>query len=410
MGNFSALNKEFSQYEVRADDRGVNGRSVERLSDSEKKQIRAARPHGCNPDAFDFSADYKFEKALMGMGFKGDFKGFWGDLYSSYSMGCANSFIRDFHVVAESPSRPRLQCFHCSNLLELGSSVWDGHIGGSNERVRAGSINSYFTNHKALFLFHEQFLDEDSCAEVKYLEPCESQYASVAAQRQDPVASSADDRAGEYLRQMPPATGTVGASTMLFTHAVGSDAYKQAVTTYRKKIATAVGTSAVSGMSATAGLPAPTLLSQYDGAALNLVTGQFCVVDADARQVQDRVTIMADYSRLVGIARESFSDESWDTLYKHNVSYGEVKSSKCAPEEISEGRCPDGIPTARKDNNWFLYPSDVCAIRAADSPDDTPSGGWCIPSTDNVVYNGGKSLGKVSLECLGREQDHLGFG
>lgn len=450
LGNFSALHLSYSRYPVHSHDCGVNGRSVEYISETEQAEIRAARPYGCNPEGFDFSADYKFEKALMNMGFRGDFKGFWGDYYTSYSMGCANAFIRDFHVITETPNRPRLQCFHCSNTKELGTCVWDGHIGGGNERVRAGSINSWFTNHKAMFLFHEQYLDVDSCAELAepYLDPCSTQYQSSSTRLQDPVAAAVSDTAGDYLSgtmQMESSSSSLQHASwsssavsvanyhMLFTHsaqASNSELYKHVVTAYRNKKHQAADTYTHSSSSSSGksgahpstnvnsnsnsnsvdGTP-PTLLSQHDGVALNLVTGQFCTVDGDARRVQAKITIMSEYAKIIGIARTSYSDASWEQLYKHNVSYGEVKASKCLEEEIAEGRCPDGIPTARKDSNWFLYPRDVCALRDTTRQDDaTASGGWCIPSKDNVVFNSGdKSLGKLSVECLGRERDHLGF-
>ena len=57
----------------------------------------------------------------------------WWDLTSAFSLlgwpvdvcalsqGCANKHVPDFHVVAETASRPRLQCGLCTRLGEFNS-------------------------------------------------------------------------------------------------------------------------------------------------------------------------------------------------------------------------------------------------------------------------------------------------
>ena len=101
---------------------------------------------GCN-NRSDFSCDYKFELALTRLGFETDSKGFYGR-YSSFSRGCANAYVPEFHVSFETASRPRLHCFYCGRTDRICSQYWDGPLGGTNDHVRSGAVNSWFTNHK----------------------------------------------------------------------------------------------------------------------------------------------------------------------------------------------------------------------------------------------------------------------
>mgnify|MGYP006889512861 CR=1 FL=1 len=111
-----------------------------------------------------FSCDYEFERKLQELGFF-NYMGlqFFKQRFSSYSRGCANDAIRDFHVTVETASRPRLQCFHCTDTSEIGSAVWDGVLGGGNDMIHSGAIDSYFTDHKVDWLFHDQWLDPHAC-------------------------------------------------------------------------------------------------------------------------------------------------------------------------------------------------------------------------------------------------------
>ena len=62
-------------------------------------------------------------------GFGTNRNGYWDDKFSSYSQGCANDYVKDFHVTYETPTRPRLHCFHCYKPNEIVSTVWDGGVG-----------------------------------------------------------------------------------------------------------------------------------------------------------------------------------------------------------------------------------------------------------------------------------------
>jgi hypothetical protein len=119
---------------------------------------------GCDGGA-DWSCDFKFEKALYLAGFKTKQSfAFFGGKMSSYSMGCANDVIRDFHVITETETRPRLQCGLCTREDEVESSGhWDGPLGGGNLLLLRGKINGYFFNHKMDILFYESYLREDGC-------------------------------------------------------------------------------------------------------------------------------------------------------------------------------------------------------------------------------------------------------
>lgn len=101
---------------------------------------------GCDAKG-DFSCDYKFERTLSQIGFSTQAKGFYGTM-SSFSRGCANRFVIDFEVSYETPERPRLHCFYCGLNNEIASKYWDGPLGGSNDLVRDGAVNAWFTNHK----------------------------------------------------------------------------------------------------------------------------------------------------------------------------------------------------------------------------------------------------------------------
>lgn len=154
---------------------------------------------GCNPTKNDFSADYKFDRILMNLGFIGAYEDFFNHTYSSYTMGCVNDLINDFHVITETSELPRLHCFHCSRSWEIMTPATDGHVGGGNERIRIGSINSWFTNHKVGFLFHEQYLNVNSCKELNFLPPCiSSSINSRTFDYNDEVAINSNDYEDDY--------------------------------------------------------------------------------------------------------------------------------------------------------------------------------------------------------------------
>lgn len=111
-----------------------------------------------------------------------------------HAKGCANDLVPDFHIVAETAVRPRFQCGLCSRQCEspicgtrrhrapsslidsmltvgeIGSSGhWDGPLGGGNDLLRRNTVNGWFFNHKALFLFYESYLDPQNCKRVSLM-------------------------------------------------------------------------------------------------------------------------------------------------------------------------------------------------------------------------------------------------
>ena len=110
---------------------------------------------GCD-DKGDYSCDYKFEGVLSRIGFETEAKDFF-NRYSSFSRGCANAYVREFHVSYETAYRPRLHCFYCGRSDRICAQFWDGPLGGSNDLVRSGAVNSWFTNHKMQWCVPMQF-------------------------------------------------------------------------------------------------------------------------------------------------------------------------------------------------------------------------------------------------------------
>jgi hypothetical protein len=62
---------------------------------------------------------------------------------STYSRGLANTEVPLFHVLTETPTSPRLHCFHCNDLWSIGAAdMPGGEGGGGNYRyVRASSCS-----------------------------------------------------------------------------------------------------------------------------------------------------------------------------------------------------------------------------------------------------------------------------
>ena len=134
----------------------------------------------------DWSCDFKFEAAFSRAGFTTEKQGaFHNSMISSYSKGCANDYVPDFHIVTETADRPRLQCGLCSRLSEIESTGhWDGPKGGGNDKLFRGSIDGWFFNHKAQFLFWEAYMDSNACSfmnETEFIPECDTSfYASNA--------------------------------------------------------------------------------------------------------------------------------------------------------------------------------------------------------------------------------------
>jgi hypothetical protein len=53
---------------------------------------------------------------------------------------------------------------HVSREWEiLSSGHWDGAMGGGNDKIRKGAINSWMFNHKIEYIFHETWLKPENC-------------------------------------------------------------------------------------------------------------------------------------------------------------------------------------------------------------------------------------------------------
>ena len=98
---------------------------------------------GCDGGS-DWTCDGDFEDALVYAGFRITSRNFFGENgVSSWSKGCANSFSTTFHIMHETATVPRLQCFHCGATLTEprtsygeGSSLLQGDLGGGNFFLR----------------------------------------------------------------------------------------------------------------------------------------------------------------------------------------------------------------------------------------------------------------------------------
>ena len=128
-------------------------------------------PQNCDSKKSQFSCDLTYEIAFDNAGFKTDANnGFWGDKYSSFSKGCANDYIPEFHIVSETSTRPRLSSGFCSRQNEIGAvGHGDGPLGGGNDRLRFGTLSSWMFNHKSEWLFFESYLNPKNCKKVNDL-------------------------------------------------------------------------------------------------------------------------------------------------------------------------------------------------------------------------------------------------
>lgn len=318
--------------------------------------------HGCN--RFDMSCDYKFEKMMMQFGFVGDVKSFWNHLHSSYSMGCANDQVLDFHVLTETSARPRLQCFHCAWVDDLLTPVWDGPIGGGNQKVLSGAIDGWFSNHKAAWQFHEQYLQSDSCVPLAFLEQCSA----------DEIGDLDDDYGVEL------GTESKLEKSIIFTYTMEDEMLlEQALYEYKR--------NGGGRQKKSKEILAPYLLSLYDGYAINMITNQMCIVDIPIEELQRQITMMSEYKDMIKKSHESFTMDSWMRYFHYNVTVHQVKESKCTESEIESGvGCRDGIPSRVKDGNWFLYPKNHCEV-------------LCERNTDNELWNTGLTQHREYVGC-----------
>lgn len=259
---------------------------------------------GCS--GADWSCDYKFERVMNKMGFRTQRNSYFSDSFSSYSRGCANDYVNDFHVSYETAYRPRLQCFHCGKTYEVESLEWDGPLGGGNEKVRSGAVNSYFTNHKATWLFYEQYLNASTCKKMDFLDPCDVEITKYHEEIED----NTDEGAREAL--------------------YGAKKHGRI------------------------------LVSLVEGIAVDLHTGQFCKLDPLSKtfERQWEFTYMKDYEKFISIAHD-YTEKKWKEIYMRVD--GQARSA-CDKNKIDAGECgEDGQNWQPKKDNWFLAKSDVCS-------------------------------------------------
>ena len=275
------------------------------LANDQKSSESGLYGTGCSGS--DWSCDYKFEKVMNYLGYKTRQNMYFNDSFSSYSRGCANDYVKKFHVSYETNIRPRLQCFHCGKTYEIESLEWDGPLGGANEKVRAGAVNSYFSNHKANWLFHEQYLDPKACKKLQFLELCSLELSKSHEE--------ADKNTNDAERE---------------------ELYSKHVHGRR-------------------------LVSLTDSIAIDFDTGVFCKLSDKSLQVQlqKATTYMKDYPNIIKAAK-GYNQSFWDHCYR---TQGQCQSrSFCSKEKIDEGKCgKDGLNWRDKDSNWFLAKSTVCS-------------------------------------------------
>lgn len=119
---------------------------------------------------------------------------FYNMKISSYTKGCANDLVPDFHVITETPTRPRFQCGLCSRLYEVESTGhWDGPLGGGNDLIHRGAINGWFFNHKTEFLFYESYLDPQNCRRMDDFIPVCDEYLVNLHQKADRRVGGSDE-------------------------------------------------------------------------------------------------------------------------------------------------------------------------------------------------------------------------
>ena len=191
--------------------------------------------------------------------------------------------------------------------FEIESLEWDGPLGGANEKVRAGAVNGYFSNHKSNWLFHEQYLDPKACKKMEFLDQCNLEL-SKSHEEAEKVRDDAERE------------------EMFSKHIHGRR-----------------------------------LLSLTDGIAIDLDTGVFCKLSDKSLQVQlqKTTTYMRDYPKIIEAAKK-YSQSFWDESYR---TQGQCQSrSFCSKEKIAEGKCgKDGLNWREKNDNWFLAKPDVCS-------------------------------------------------
>jgi hypothetical protein len=165
---------------------------------------------GCNPEG-DWSCDSEYERALFRAGYKAPSARFFGDAISSWSKGCANDDVPLFHIITETPTAPRLQCFHCGGTLTeprpmygAQASLLFGDLGGGNFRMmNDGAMGSWLVGHKGESWFYQRLYNQTSCAKpaFKFPPPCRVEGA---------IASLHDGVAFDSIRHIYCSLGAEG--------------------------------------------------------------------------------------------------------------------------------------------------------------------------------------------------------
>jgi hypothetical protein len=204
-----------------------------------------------------FSCDARFEQALYLAGFKSRYLvSYEYGKMSSYSKGCANHLIDDFHIISETSSRPRFQCGTCTRLDEIESSGhYNGPLGAGNDLLHRGAINGWFFNHKSDFLFYEGYLDLSACR-------------------------------GLPLEDFIPLCDELTANEP-YDHDLSARSYRS-------------------------------IISVADGYSYHLDHGCYCRINTNQQDVlekQSKSTYMRDYASFLALIN-NISDEAWDLAYK----------------------------------------------------------------------------------------------
>ena len=239
---------------------------------------------GCN-EKNDWSCDFKFEKTMYRAGFRTKRADFFGMKISSFTKGCANDYIPDFHVLYETNRLPRVQCGLCTRITEVNSmGHYDGPRGGGNDVLRLGAIDNWFFGHKAEWLFYQSYLESKNCKRLDFVENCNININSNSN-------SNSNDRSDDEVVR------------------IGRN-----------------------------------FISLTDGFAFDIANSTYCRL-TDVRQLkgQREKTYMKEYPMAIAIANQ-YSQSEWETRYKQLGSGdGRLPCTEVPGKCKAEG--PDGMDT-----------------------------------------------------------------
>lgn len=258
---------------------------------------------GCN-NVGDWTCDWKFEKALFEAGFVAFHKESYGE-YSSFSKGCANDHIPDFHIVSETLTRPKLQCNYCTDLDRIEG---DGRFcqqsplcGAGNDVLRRNAVNGWFANHKLWALFFESYLNSSNCKyEAQLVPPCR-----VTASGRRPV-----DR--RERRAM---------------------------------------------------IDNGDLISLADGYAYDLRTGSYCAVDAVTLEYQKNYSYMKSYNAIFKSLKQ-YEGGGWNKQYQMAIIQPRKQNFSCSINEYNNNKqqqqqyCKNGLKIFPYETDF--EPIDFC--------------------------------------------------